>query len=115
MVSGYTVISGYFGNPEATAEAVDADGWLHTGDVGVMDEDGNLRITDRTKDMFVVGGFNAYPAEIEGMLLRHPRSARSQWSGCRTTGWARSGCAFVVPRPGADTDGLPESLIAVGQ
>ncbi len=68
VVRGYTVISGYFGNPEATAEAIDEDGWLHTGDVGVMDDDGNLRITDRTKDMYVVGGFNAYPAEVEGML-----------------------------------------------
>ena len=65
MVRGYNVMAGYFDDPEATAATIDADGWLHTGDVGVLDERGNLRITDRTKDMFIVGGFNAYPAEIE--------------------------------------------------
>ena len=65
-------MQGYFDDPEATAEAIDADGWLHTGDIGVMDERGNLRITDRKKDMFIVGGFNAYPAEIENMISDHP-------------------------------------------
>ena len=69
---GYTVMTGYFEDPEATAEAIDADGWLHTGDIGVMDDAGNVRITDRMKDMFIVGGFNAYPAEIEAILLRTP-------------------------------------------
>src|SRR5690606_33047886 len=68
MVRGYNVMTGYFENPEATAEAITADGWLHTGDIGVMDERGYLRITDRIKDMFIVGGFNCYPAEIENML-----------------------------------------------
>jgi acyl-CoA synthetase (AMP-forming)/AMP-acid ligase II len=72
VIRGYHVMQGYFGDPDATAEAIDGDGWLHTGDVGVMDADGNLRITDRTKDMFITGGFNAYPAEIEGMIMRHP-------------------------------------------
>ena len=72
VVRGYQLMLGYFGDPAATAEAIDADGWLHTGDIGVIDEAGNLRITDRTKDMFICGGFNAYPAEIEGMIMRHP-------------------------------------------
>ncbi len=73
VVRGYTVVRGYFEDPEATAEAIDAEGWLHTGDIGVMDDAGNVRITDRKKDMFIVGGFNAYPAEIEGALAAPPR------------------------------------------
>ena len=72
VVRGYNVMQGFVDDPEATAEAIDADGWLHTGDVGVLDERGNLRITDRKKDMFIIGGFNAYPAEIENMLSDHP-------------------------------------------
>ena len=68
---GYTVMSGYWGNEAATAEAIDAEGWLHTGDIGVIDDAGNVTITDRVKDMYVVGGFNAYPAEIEAILRGH--------------------------------------------
>ena len=66
--------SGYLDNPEETARAITADGWLKTGDVGVMDEDGYVRITDRIKDMFIVGGFNCYPAEIENSPV--------QYAGC---------------------------------
>jgi HIP---CoA ligase len=110
VVRGYTVISGYFGNPEATAETIDEDGWLHTGDIGVMDGDGNVRITDRTKDMYVVGGFNAYPAEIEGILLRHPSVSQVAVVGIPDSRLGEVGCAFVVARPGVETDGLPESL-----
>ena len=73
VVRGYNVMRGYFEDPEKTAETIDADGWLHTGDVGVMDERGYLRITDRIKDMFIVGGFNAYPAEIERCCSGHRR------------------------------------------
>ena len=76
VVRGYNVMHGYFDDPAATAEAIDADGWLHTGDIGVMDERGYLRITDRMKDMFIVGGFNCYPAEIESMLREHPEVAQ---------------------------------------
>ena len=76
VVRGYTVMSGYWGNEDATAEAIDADGWLHTGDIGVMDEAGNVTITDRVKDMYVVGGFNAYPAEIEAILRGHEAVAQ---------------------------------------
>lgn len=70
LVRGDFVMLGYLDDPEATAKAVDADGWLHTGDVGVLDDDGNLRITDRIKDMYISGGFNVYPAEIEQALMR---------------------------------------------
>lgn len=72
LVRGYHVMSGYFEDADGTAQALTPDGWLRTGDVGVLDADGNLRITDRVKDMFIVGGFNAYPAEIEQLLGRHP-------------------------------------------
>ncbi|WP_281284300.1 FadD3 family acyl-CoA ligase [Nocardioides litoris] len=70
LVRGEHVMLGYLDDPEATAAAVDADGWLHTGDVGTLDEQGNLRITDRLKDMYISGGFNVYPAEVEQALLR---------------------------------------------
>ena len=70
LVRGDYVMLGYLDDPEATAEAIDADGWLHTGDVGELDEDGNLSITDRLKDMYISGGFNVYPAEVEQALAR---------------------------------------------
>ena len=76
VIRGYNVMQGYFEDPAATAETIDADGWLHTGDVGVMDERGYLRITDRKKDMFIVGGFNCYPAEIEKIMLGNPAYAQ---------------------------------------
>ena len=68
LVQGYNVMQGYFEEPEETARAIDSEGWLHTGDVAVIDEQGCVRITDRIKDMFIVGGFNCYPAEIENTL-----------------------------------------------
>ncbi|QIK76691.1 AMP-binding protein [Nocardioides piscis] len=70
LVRGENVMLGYLDDPAATAEAIDADGWLHTGDVGTIDADGNLRITDRLKDMYISGGFNVYPAEVEQVLAR---------------------------------------------
>ena len=71
VVRGYNVMTGYFENEEETKKNIDSEGWLHTGDVGVMDDQGNIRITDRIKDMFIVGGFNCYPAEIENSLAAH--------------------------------------------
>ncbi|GAB6984868.1 AMP-binding enzyme [Nocardioides pyridinolyticus] len=70
LVRGDYVMLGYLDDPGATAEAIDADGWLHTGDVGVLDADGNLSVTDRLKDMYISGGFNVYPAEVEQALAR---------------------------------------------
>jgi HIP---CoA ligase len=110
VVRGYVVMPGYFRNDEATAEAIDGDGWLHTGDVGVLDEAGNLRITDRIKDLFIVGGFNAYPAEIEGMVLRHPAVGQVAVVGVPDPRLGEVGAAFVVPRAGAAVD--PDELIA---
>jgi acyl-CoA synthetase (AMP-forming)/AMP-acid ligase II len=112
VVRGYTVVSGYFEDPEATAAAIDAGGWLHTGDIGVMDDAGNVTITDRLKDMFIVGGFNAYPAEIEGTLLRHPGVSQVAVVGVPDPRMGEVGCAFVVPRPDADADGLAAELAA---
>jgi acyl-CoA synthetase (AMP-forming)/AMP-acid ligase II len=110
VVRGYNLMTGYFNDPEATAATIDEDGWLHTGDVGVMDEAGNLRITDRTKDMFIVGGFNAYPAEIENMIMRNPSVGQVAVVGVPDHRLGEVGMAFVVPRPG--TDLTPDDLIA---
>jgi len=103
-------MKGYFEDPEETAKAIDPDGWLHTGDIGIMDERGYIRITDRKKDMFIVGGFNAYPAEIEGMLLRHPAVAQVAVVGVPDARMGEVGMAFVVPRSGQTVD--PDQLIA---
>ncbi len=76
VVRGYNIMTGYFQNEEETKKTIDEDGWLHTGDIGIMDEQGNIRITDRIKDMFIVGGFNVYPAEIENLLASHAEIAQ---------------------------------------
>ncbi|GAB2576881.1 3-((3aS,4S,7aS)-7a-methyl-1,5-dioxo-octahydro-1H- inden-4-yl)propanoate--CoA ligase FadD3 [Streptomyces capparidis] len=110
LVRGHHVMRGYFEEPEETARAVDADGWLHTGDVGVLDESGNLRITDRLKDMFVVGGFNAYPAEIERLLARHPDVGEVAVVGVPDPRLGEVGKAYVVRRPAAAL--TAESLLA---
>jgi acyl-CoA synthetase (AMP-forming)/AMP-acid ligase II len=110
VVRGYNVMRGYFEDPEATEKAIDADGWLHTGDIGVMDDDGNVDITDRKKDMFIVGGFNAYPAEIEGQLLAHPAIAQVAVVGMPDERMGEVGVAFVVPRSGTSVD--PDEVVA---
>jgi acyl-CoA synthetase (AMP-forming)/AMP-acid ligase II len=109
VVRGYNVMAGFYGDPEATAEAIDADGWLHTGDIGVLDERGNLRITDRLKDMFIVGGFNAYPAEIEGTMMRNPAVGQVAVIGIPDQRMGEVGKAYVVPRQGATI--VPDDLI----
>ncbi|MFG2960242.1 FadD3 family acyl-CoA ligase [Streptomyces sp. NPDC048291] len=96
LVRGYSVMRGYLDDPAATAEAVDEDGWLHTGDLGTLDGRGYLRIVGRKKDMFLVGGFNAYPAEIEGFLLRHPAVAQVAVIGVPDPRMGQVGKAFVV-------------------
>jgi len=101
LVRGYHVMRGYFEDQEATAAALDPAGWLHTGDIGTLDADGNLRITDRLKDMFVVGGFNAYPAEIEQVIARHEKVAEAAVVGVADARLGEVGRAFIVPRPGA--------------
>jgi HIP---CoA ligase len=98
LVRGYNVMQGYLDDPAATAEAIDPDGWLHTGDLGEFTESGRLRIVGRKKDMFIVGGFNAYPAEIEGFLLEHPAIAQVAVVGMADERMGQVGKAFVVLR-----------------
>ncbi len=101
LVRGPNVMQGYFEDPEATAKAIDSDGWLHTGDVGCFDANGYLRITDRLKDMYITGGFNCYPAEIERIIERHPHVAQAAVIGVADERMGEVGKAFVVARAGA--------------
>ncbi|MDK0521391.1 FadD3 family acyl-CoA ligase [Streptomyces sp. ML-6] len=110
LVRGFNVMAGYFEDPGTTAAAITPDGWLRTGDVGVLDGAGNLRITDRIKDMFIVGGFNAYPAEIEQLLGLHPDVADVAVIGVPDPRLGEVGKAYVVRRPGATT--TADDLIA---
>lgn len=104
VIRGYNVMVGYLDDPEQTAAAIDADGWLHSGDIGTMDERGYVRITDRKKDMFIVGGFNAYPAEIESVLVTYPAIAAAAVVGVSDERLGEVGWAFVVPAAGQDVD-----------
>ncbi|SFQ09193.1 Acyl-CoA synthetase (AMP-forming)/AMP-acid ligase II [Amycolatopsis arida] len=109
LLRGPNTMLGYLDDPEATATAIDADGWLHTGDVGVLDERGYLTITDRIKDMYICGGFNVYPAEVEQALARLDGVAESAVVGVADARLGEVGKAFVVRRPGsrlADEDVL---------
>ncbi|WP_067829025.1 FadD3 family acyl-CoA ligase [Nocardia inohanensis] len=111
-VKGPNVMRGYLDDPEATAEVVDPDGYLHTGDIGALGPDGYLRITDRLKDMFIVGGFNAYPAEIERVLLQHPNIRDVAVVGVPDPRLGEVGRAVVVPRADIDdAEAIAEAII----
>lgn len=99
VVRGFNVMQGYLDDEQATRDSIDADGWLHTGDIGLLDERGYLRITDRLKDMFIVGGFNCYPAEIERILAAHPAIAQCAVIGVPDSRLGEVGMACVVLRP----------------
>lgn len=101
---GFNVMQGYLDDPEETARAITADGWLKTGDIGVMDADGYVRITDRIKDMFIVGGFNTYPAEIENMLCSMPGIARAAVIGVPDERLGEVALAYIVRAAGATLD-----------
>ncbi|MEO3802822.1 AMP-binding protein [Nonomuraea sp. B1E8] len=107
---GYGVMRGYWNEPARTAEAVDADGWLRTGDVGVLDEAGNLAIVDRKKELYIVNGFNVSPAEVESLLLREGSLAQAAVIGVPDPVAGEAGLAYVVARPGVTPD--PEALLA---
>jgi acyl-CoA synthetase (AMP-forming)/AMP-acid ligase II len=113
LLRGPNVMLGYLDDPVATKEAVDPDGWLHTGDVGRLDERGYLTITDRLKDMYICGGFNVYPAEVEQALARLDGVAESAVVGVPDERLGEVGRAFVVPRPGASL--TSEDVIAFGR
>ena len=106
LVRGYGVMQGYLDDPAATAQAIDADGWLHTGDLGNFDDAGRLRIAGRKKDMFIVGGFNAYPAEIEGFLMNHPAVAQAAVIGVPDERLGQVGKAFVVRKDAVSAEEL---------
>ena len=104
LLRGPNLMLGYYGDQEATRAAIDADGWLHTGDVGRLDPDGYLTITDRLKDMYICGGFNVYPAEVEQVLARLDGVAESAVIGVADARLGEVGRAYVVTRPGHALD-----------
>jgi fatty-acyl-CoA synthase len=104
QVRGPNVFAGYWRNPDATAAAFE-DGWLRTGDVAEQDDEGNYRIRGRLKDMYISGGENVYPAEVEGVLHEHPSVADVAVVGVPDERWGESGVAFVVIRAGAEASG----------
>ncbi|PZQ48177.1 MAG: acyl-CoA synthetase [Rhodovulum sulfidophilum] len=101
LVKGPNVTPGYWNRPEERAKAFTADGWLRTGDIGRRDADGYIAIVDRRKDMFISGGENVYPVEIESVLVEHPAVMEVAVIGVPDARWGEVGRAFVVPKPGA--------------
>ena len=104
VVRGYNVMQGYLDDEAETREAIDTDGWLHTGDIGILDARGYLKITDRLKDMYITGGFNCYPAEIERIIAAHPAVAQVAIVGVPCERQGEVGKAYVVARPGQTID-----------
>jgi len=103
-VNGPNVFLGYWNDPEATARVLDRDGWLHTGDIGMVDDDGYLYLVDRAKDLIIVSGFNVFPAEVEEVLTRHPAVTEAGVVGVPHPHTGEAVRAFVVLKPGAETD-----------
>ena len=99
---GYNNMKGYYKNPQATAETIDANGWLHSGDLGIKDENGNYRITGRIKDMIIRGGENIYPREIEEFLYHYPGIKDVQVAGIPSRKYGEEVGAFIIPHEGAD-------------
>jgi HIP---CoA ligase len=104
LLRGPNLMLGYLDDPAATRAAVDADGWLHTGDIGRLDPGGYLTITDRLKDVYICGGFNVYPAEVEQVLARLDSVAESAVIGVPDARLGEVGRAYVVTRPGHALD-----------
>lgn len=104
LIAGPSVMPGYWNRPDATAAAFAEDGWFRSGDIGVLDEDGYVTIVDRLKDMFISGGENVYPAEVESVLFQHPAVAECAVIGVPDERWGEVGLAFVVLRPGATAE-----------
>ncbi|WP_207890645.1 FadD3 family acyl-CoA ligase [Vibrio sinensis] len=103
-IRGFHVMKEYFEDPTATEETIDSEHWLHTGDLGVLDAMGNLKITGRIKDMFIVGGFNCYPAEIEAALAENTQIAQSAVIGVPDERMGEVGCAYIVVKDGSELD-----------
>ncbi|MGW7478669.1 acyl-CoA synthetase [Nonomuraea muscovyensis] len=105
LIQGPNVTPGYWNNPQATRAAIHEDGWFRSGDIATRDEDGYLYIVDRAKDMYISGGENVYPAEVEGALAEHPAVAEAAVVGVPDETWGEVGHAFVVPRPDTHVTG----------
>jgi fatty-acyl-CoA synthase len=101
---GYSVMAGYWNEPDRTAEAIDADGWMHTGDLATMDDEGYVNIVGRSKDMVIRGGENVYPREVEEFLYGHPSIADVQVIGVPDARYGEELMAFIIPREGASLD-----------
>ncbi|PYF05978.1 AMP-binding protein [Ureibacillus chungkukjangi] len=97
---GYVVMKGYYNNPEATQEAIDSDSWLHTGDLGTMDENGYVRVTGRLKEMIIRGGENVYPREIEEFLYQHPKVLDVQVTGVPDEKYGEEAAAWIILKEG---------------
>jgi fatty-acyl-CoA synthase len=106
ILHGPNVMMGYWGKPDATAAVLSSDGWLHTGDIAVADEDGFLYIRDRIKDVIISGGENIYPAEVEDVLHKHPAVADCAVIGVPDEKWGEVGRAIVIARSSVDKDDL---------
>ena len=104
LVKGFGVMKGYYRMPEKTAETIDADGWLHSGDLATMDAQGYIRIVGRIKDMIIRGGENVYPAEVEGFLMRHPAIRQAQVVGIPDKYMGEESAAFIQVREGHALD-----------
>jgi fatty-acyl-CoA synthase len=100
LTRGYSVMKGYWDDPERTAEVIDESGWMHTGDLATLDEEGYCTITGRLKDMLIRGGENVYPREIEEFLYRHPKVQAVQVFGVPDPKYGEEVCAWVMLRPG---------------
>ncbi|UUX94369.1 AMP-binding protein [Aquabacterium sp. J223] len=100
LVRGFGVTPGYYRQPDATARTIDAEGWLHSGDLASMDADGTVRIVGRLKDMIKRGGENVYPAEVENFLMQHPKVAQAQVVGVPDEYMGEEAAAFIQARPG---------------
>jgi len=104
LTHGYSVMQGYWGEEKQTAEAIDADGWMHTGDLAVLDENGFCRIVGRVKDMVIRGGENIYPREVEEFLYTHPAIQQVQVFGVPDARYGEELCAYIILRDGAKAD-----------
>ncbi|NCC77152.1 MAG: AMP-dependent synthetase, partial [Clostridia bacterium] len=102
VARGYNIMKGYYKMPEATAAAIDSDGWLHTGDLAVRDQSGNYRITGRIKDMIIRGGENLYPKEIEDFIYTHPAVKDVQVVGVPDATYGEEALAVVIRKEGQD-------------
>jgi fatty-acyl-CoA synthase len=113
QVRGWSVMKGYYKMPEQTAKTIDADGWLHTGDLGIMDDEGRLKFITRIKDVFRVGGENVAPAEVEDVLHKHPQIKQAQVIGVPDPRLVEVPAAYVILKEGEHS--TPEELIAWGK